>query len=98
MDRSAVGHHRFRRKQRSRRLIHERHELIRKSRHRTADANTADIGAASDSRHPAPLAHIALDHRTPAPQFYDAGPSPVLLRKLCLLVVSASIAALMHRL
>ena len=39
-------------------MIHERHKLIRKPRHRTSDANTSNVGAAANAAHPTTLADI----------------------------------------
>src|SRR5579885_1035511 len=36
------------------RLVHERHELVGEARHRAADADAADVGAAADAVDPAP--------------------------------------------
>src|SRR6185312_4427134 len=35
------------------RLVHERHELVRETGHRAADADPADVRAATDAVHPA---------------------------------------------
>src|SRR5690348_8944137 len=42
----AVGRHASRRESRSRRLVHEWHELVREARHGAGDADTADVGTA----------------------------------------------------
>src|SRR5688572_2644248 len=47
-DHRAVGRDRRGGHVRSRRLVHEAHELVRESRHRAADADTADVGATAD--------------------------------------------------
>src|ERR1700733_4887287 len=47
------------------RFIHERHELVGEAWHRAGDADAAHVRAAADSVDPAPLGHIALDHRPP---------------------------------
>ena len=90
--------HRGGRKQRPRRLIHERHELVGEAGHGAPDADPADVGAAADAAHPSALAHIALHDRSPAPQLHDAEARAVLVGELALLVVSAAVAALVHRL
>src|SRR4030095_10611869 len=95
-NRFAVGHNRSRRKNRSGWLIHKWHEFIRESRHRAADANTPDVGAAADSSDPASLSNIALNHRHPAPQFNEALARAVLFRELGLLIISAAIATLVN--
>src|SRR5215475_13254388 len=60
------------RERRPRRLIHERHELIRESWHRAANANSSHIRAPADAIHPAAFRHIAIHHRTPATDFDKA--------------------------
>src|ERR1700757_4533655 len=56
----------------ARRLVHERHELVREAGHRAADADAADVRAAAHAVDPAPLGHVALDHGTPAAQLDQA--------------------------
>src|SRR6476619_7245434 len=97
VDGPAIGGHRVGRKQRSWRLIHEGHEFVWKSRHRTTDTDSADVGTAADSVGPAALAHVALHHGPPASQLHDALARAVLLCKLSLLVIPAAIASLVHR-
>src|SRR5580704_2936695 len=97
VNRAAVRHHRTRRKQRSRRLIHEWHELVREARHSATDADAADVGTSSDSSHPAALSDVALHHRAPTSQLHDARRRSVRVRKLRLLVVSAAVATFVHR-
>src|ERR1700686_3375749 len=72
MDGSAISHHRIRREQRTRRLIHEGHKFVRKTRHRTSDANTTHVRTTANSRHPPALPHITLDHGAPAAQLHNA--------------------------
>src|SRR5689334_15887332 len=50
----------------ARRLVHERHELVREAGHGAGDADASDVGAAADPVDPAALGHVALDHRAPA--------------------------------
>src|ERR1700687_5534277 len=69
---------------RSRRLIHERHELVRKTRHRATDTDASDIRASANTCHPAALWHVAIDNRSPATQFHDALCRTVDLRKVAL--------------
>src|SRR5262245_15097375 len=57
---------------RSRRLVHERHELVGEAGHRAADADAADVGAAADAAEPAALGHVALHDRPPAAELDDA--------------------------
>src|SRR5574341_2290672 len=45
------------------RRVHERHELIGKSRHGAADTDSTNIGTAANPIHPAALRHVALDDR-----------------------------------
>src|SRR5690242_19014254 len=42
------------------RLVHERHELVGEAGHRAADADAADVRAATHAVHPAPLGDVAL--------------------------------------
>ena len=98
MNRAAVRHHRVRRQQRARRLIHERHEFVRKSGHGAADADPSDVRATADPAHPSALADIALHHRTPASQLHDAESATILLGKFRLFVVAAAVAAFVNRL
>src|SRR3954447_9278884 len=97
-DRVAVETHRVGRELAARWLVHERHELVREPGHRAADADTADVGTATDAVHPAPLGHVALDHRPPAAELDDALGRAVLGGEVALLVVARPVAALMHRL
>src|ERR1700748_3133719 len=53
---------------RSRRLVHERHELVREAGHGAGDADAAHVGAPAYAVDPAALGHVALAHRTPAAQ------------------------------
>src|SRR4249919_1163502 len=69
-------------------LVHERHELVGEARHRAADADAADVGAAADSVDPTSLGDVALDDRTPAAELDDALRRAVLLREVPLLVVA----------
>src|SRR5579859_5796253 len=57
---------------RARRLVHERHELVREAGHRAGDADAAHVRAAAHAVDPAALGHVALDHRTPAAQLDQA--------------------------
>src|SRR3954465_9863537 len=80
-----------RRHLRARRLVHERHELVREARHGAADADPADVRAAADAVDPAALRHVALDDRTPAAQLDQALRGAVLGGELALLVVAAAV-------
>src|SRR5689334_14485314 len=53
--RRAVDGHRVGRQLAARRLVHERHELVREAGHRAADADAADVRAAADAVEPAAL-------------------------------------------
>src|ERR1700689_626915 len=65
-----------RRDRRARRLVHERHELVREAGHRAGDADAAYVRAAAHAVDPAPLGHVALDHGAPAAQLDRAGGGP----------------------
>src|SRR4030081_2655391 len=80
----------------ARRLVHERHELVRETGHRAADADAADIRAATYPVHPASLRHVAVDDRTPAPDLDEALRRVVVLGEVGLLVVARAVAALVH--
>src|ERR1700722_12811128 len=56
----------------ARRLVHERHELVREPGHGASDADSADVRAAADAVDPASLGHIAFDDRTPAAKLHNA--------------------------
>src|SRR5689334_1857796 len=77
----------------SRRLVHERHELVGEARHRAADADPADVGATAHPVDPTPLGHVALHDRAPAAQLHDALGRAVLGGELALLVVAGPVAA-----
>src|SRR5581483_7097413 len=81
---------------RARRLVHERHELVRAAGHRAGDADAAHVRAAAHAVDPAALGHVALDHRTPAAQLDQAARRAVLGGELALLVVAGPVAALVH--
>src|SRR5215510_6915389 len=93
-DHGAVHHAGRRGDLRSRRLVHERHELVREARHGAGDADAAHVRAAAHAVDPAALGHVALDHGPPAAQFDQALGRAVLAREVTLLVVAGSIAAL----
>src|SRR4028118_1554270 len=56
----------------ARRLVHERHELVREARHRAADADPTYVRASPDPVHPAPLGHVAVDDRPPTTDLHLA--------------------------
>src|SRR5215468_11515543 len=93
-DHRAVEAARRRRDAAAGRLVHERHELVGEARHRAADADAADVGAAADAAHPAALGHVAFHHRTPAAELDDAFRRAVFLREVALLVIAGAVAAL----
>src|SRR5579864_6612251 len=78
----------------ARRLIHERHELVRESWHGAPDANAADVGTAADTGHPSAFGYIAVDHWSPTSQLHDALGRAVHFGEVALLVVAGTIAAL----
>src|ERR1700722_3519502 len=80
----------------ARRLIHEGHELVRKSRHGATDANSTDVRAPAYSRHPAALWHVAIHNRTPTTQFHDAFERAILRREIALLVVARPVTPFVH--
>src|SRR5579863_4232160 len=79
-----------------RRFIHERHELIREARHGASDADAANVWAAADAGHPAPLGHVAVHYRSPAPQFHDAFGRAVDLGEIAFFVVAGAVATVVH--
>src|SRR6476646_6906708 len=81
---------------RSRRLVHERHELVREAGHRAGDADAADVGAAAHAVDPAALGHVAFDHGTPAAELDQALGRTVLGGEVAFLVVAGPVAALVH--
>src|SRR5580693_8982932 len=80
---------------RSRRLIHERHELVREARHRAANADASDVRASANACHPTALRHVAIDNRSPAAQFHDALRRTVDFRKIALLVITSAVTSVM---
>src|SRR5690349_7718472 len=75
--------------ERAGRGVHERLELVREARHRAADADAADVGAAAHAVDPAALGHVALDDGAPTAQLDQALRGAVLGGELALLVVAA---------
>lgn len=63
-----------------------------------ADADAADVGAAADAGHPAALGHVAVDDRIPAASPDQAFGRVVVRGEAGLLVVRATVAALVDRL
>src|SRR6266702_885827 len=92
----AVHAARGRRHGRARRLVHERHELVREAGHRAGDADAAHVGAAAHAVDPAALGHVALDHRAPAAELDQALGRTVLRGEVAFLVVAGPVAALVH--
>src|SRR5665811_2042606 len=85
-DDRSVEHARRGRDPGSRRLVHERHELVREAGHRAGDADAADIRAAAHAVDPAALGYVALDDRPPAAELDQALGRSVLGREVTLLV------------
>src|SRR5580698_4739955 len=56
----------------ARRLVHERHELVREPGHGASNADAADVRAAADAVDPASLGYVAFDHRPPTAKFDNA--------------------------
>src|ERR1700722_2508969 len=96
-DQSPIGLDENGRDAAARRLVHERHELVRETGHGAADADAADIRAAANTGDPATLGHVALHHGAPAADLHKAFARTVLLRKIGLLVIGATIATLVYR-
>src|SRR5688572_11392705 len=65
--RHAAGHRR----------LHERHELVREPGHGAADADAADVGAATHPVDPPAFGDVAAHHLAPAPHLDQAGGRPV---------------------
>src|ERR1700677_4150264 len=78
-------------------LIHEWHELVRKTWHGAANADAAYVGAAADSGHPSPLGNVAVHNRAPASQLHDALWRAIHFGEVTLFVVPGSIATFMDR-
>ena len=72
--------------------------LSGKPRHRAADANAADVGASSNTAHPAPFADVATHDRSPASELHNARWFAISSGKITLLVIAPAVAAFMHRL
>src|SRR5581483_1057024 len=69
----AVGETGAARGERSQRArLHERHEPIRKPRHRAGHAYPAHVGAAADPADPTPHRHVALHDGPLAADLYEA--------------------------
>src|ERR1700733_274215 len=96
MNSASVSLHRRRRQERTRRLIHKRHELVRKARHGASDADASDVRTSANATHPATLPNITLHHRPPASQLHNTKWRSIFIRKLRLLVESAAVTTLMH--
>src|SRR6478735_2430837 len=76
--------------ERAGRRVHERLELVREARHRAADADAPDVGAAAHAVDPAALGHVALHDRAPAAELDQALGLAVLRGEVALLVVAAA--------
>src|SRR3990170_272374 len=97
-DHVPVGLAEGRRERAARRLVHERHELVREARHRAADADAADVRASPEPVHPTPLGHVAVDHGPPAADLHLALGRVVVHGEVALLVVAGPVTALVDRL
>src|SRR5580700_2617016 len=75
-------------------LVHEGHELVGEARHGAGDADAADVRAAAHAVDPAPLGHVALDHRAPAAELDQALRRVVLGGEAAFLVVPGPVTAL----
>src|SRR5262249_30645717 len=71
-------------------------EFIWEAGHRAADADAANVRAATDAGHPATFRDVAVDDWTPAAQLHDALGGAVVLGKVALLVVAGAIATLVN--
>src|SRR6202035_5424865 len=89
---ASVGTDRRTRNPGARGLVHERHELVRESRHGAADADAAHVGGAADTSHPSAFRYVAVHYWSPATQFHDAFRRAIHFREVTLLVVSGPIA------
>src|SRR5690348_849942 len=78
------------------RRVHEWHELVREPRHGTANANSADVWAASDSIHPTPFGHVAIHYRAPAADFHEAFRRTIFAREIGLFVITGTVAPFVH--
>src|ERR1700683_932262 len=78
------------------RFIHKWHELVGEARHGAADANAADVGTTTDASHPAAFGHVAVHDRAPAADLHDAFGRAVDFREIALLVISGTVAPLVH--
>src|ERR1700722_19631580 len=94
-DSDPVRANKCRREPGSRRLVHEWHEFIRKTRHRAADTNASDVRTAADTCHPAAFGNITINHRSPAAYFYQAFGGIIVFGKIALFVVGGTIAPIM---
>src|SRR5215510_15477577 len=75
----------------SRRFVHKRHEFVREPRHRTADANSANVWATADAADPAALGHVAFDYRPPATDLHQAFRRAIFRGEVALLVISSPV-------
>src|ERR1700719_4673278 len=63
-------------------LIHERHELVWKSRHGATDANSTDVRTTANAIHPTAFGDVAIHHRPPATNLHQALGRSVFLREV----------------
>src|SRR4028118_428764 len=97
-DHGAVDLGHARRERPAGRLVHERHELVRETWHRAADADAADVRASAYPVHPTPLGHVAVDHGPPAADLDLALGRVVVPGEVALLAAGGPVAPLVHRL
>src|SRR5580658_2420398 len=95
-DRSPIDRDGIGRELGSRRFIHERHELVWETRHRAADADSADVGTSADACHPASLGDIAVHDRAPAADLHETLGRAVFGSEIALLVVPGAVAPFVH--
>src|SRR5499425_3925584 len=79
-----------------RRLIHERHELVREPRHCAADAYPAHIGAAPNTADPAAFGHVAFHYGPPAADLHKTLRRAIFCGEVPFLVIAGSVTAFVH--
>src|SRR5271170_7008132 len=82
----------------TRRLIHEGHEFIGKTRHGASDANSTNVRTTANPGHPSAFGNVAIHDRPPASKFHDALGRAVHLGEVALFVIAGAITTIMHRL
>ncbi len=97
-NRGSVQSDRTRRDLRARRFVHERHELVWKSRHRAPDADAAHVWTTTNAGHPTAFRHVAVHHRTPAAELHETFWRAILACEFTFFVITAAVAAFVHSL